>query len=185
MPQDDDLCDHLANYSLPYPLPPTSNPSGPVDLSQLTGLTIIFCYPRTATPDEDIPAAWNAIPGARGCTPQACSFRDNFYVLKDRGASQVYGLLTQSTKYQKEVHQRLHLPYDLLSDGELRFVDGMNLPTFDWKGQRLARRVTLAVEGGKVVKWWYPVFPSDKIEDVLAWLEERGARAALTGRAAK
>jgi len=98
---------------------PTSNPSGPVDLSHLTGLTIIFCYPRAATPDEDIPAAWDAIPGARGCAPQACSSCDNFYVLKDRGASQVYGLSTQSMEYQKEVvHQRLHLLYDLL--GKLR-----------------------------------------------------------------
>jgi len=86
-------------------------------------------------------------------------------------------LSTQSTEYQKEMHQRLHLLYDLLSDGELRFVDEINLPTFDWKGHRPVRRVTLAVEGGKVAG--EVVFPSDKIEDVLAWLEERG-----TGRAA-
>lgn len=122
-----------------------------------------------------VPASWNAIPGARGCTPQACSFRDNFSSLKSLGVAQVFGLSTQSSAYQKEVRERLGLPYELLSDEKLEFTEGMRLPVFEWEGKKVTRRVTLAVEGGVVVKYWYPVFPPDRnVEDVLGWLRERG-----------
>ncbi len=126
-------------------LPSTSNPS--FDLSLLESLTIIFCYPRTGAPDETVPDTWDAIPGARGCTPQACSFRDSYGELRWAGVSQVYGLSTQDTAYQMEAKGRLALPYDLLSDERLEFVRALGLPTFEWEGRELVKRVTLAVEG--------------------------------------
>lgn len=120
-----------------------------------------------------MPDSWNSIPGARGCTPQACSFRDSFSELKGLGVSQVFGISTQSPSYQAEVHERLHLPYDLLSDEDLRLQQALLLPTIDWDGGKLLRRVTMAIQDGKIVKVWYPVFPPDKsTEDVVAWLKE-------------
>ncbi|MCJ1294177.1 hypothetical protein MMC34_005734 [Xylographa carneopallida] len=175
IPQDDGACNHLPDTALPnINLPSTGDLSHFVNLSQLQELTIIFCYPRTGGPNEVVPATWDAIPGARGCTPQACSFRDNLPALKEYGVKNVYGLSTQSTEYQKEVHERLHLPYELLSDEGLAFVEAMRLPTIGWEGKRLVKRITLAVEEGKVVKYWYPVFPPDRnVLDVLEWVKGR------------
>jgi peroxiredoxin len=174
-PQDDGACNHLTSLEIPsISLPPTSNPSNPVNISQLPGLTVIFCYPRTGAPGEVVPPAWDSIPGARGCTPQACSFRDNLPQLKSLGVTQLYGLSTQDSQYQQEVHTRLHLPYDLLSDEKLEFQRALNLPTFEWEGHNLIRRLTLAIEDGKVVKWWYPIFPPDSnVSHVIEWLKER------------
>ncbi|KAJ7583598.1 hypothetical protein C8J56DRAFT_830931 [Mycena floridula] len=175
VPEDDGACDHLLNYPVPpVLLSPTSNLTSPVNLTKLDGLTIVFCYPRTGEPGEIISDEWNSIPGARGCTPQACSFRDNLPSLKAAGVAHVFGLSAQSSEYQKEVKERLHLPYDLLSDSKLEFVDQIKLPTFEWKGTRLCKRVTLAIERGIVIKWFYPCFPSDKnVDAVIAWLKER------------
>ncbi|MCJ1396083.1 hypothetical protein MMC18_008971 [Xylographa bjoerkii] len=175
VPTDDGACDHLTNAGLPNTtLPSTGSPSNPLDVSQLHDLTIIFCYPRTGAPDEVVPTTWDAIPGARGCTPQACSFRDNLPALKEHGVKNVYGLSTQGTEYQKEVHDRVHLPYELLSDEGLGFVKAMRLPTIEWEGKQLVKRITLAVEKRKVVKYWYPVFPPDRnVLDVLDWLKGR------------
>jgi peroxiredoxin len=153
-------------------LPSTSNT--PVDLSTLAGLTILFCYPRTGAPGETIPASWNSIPGARGCTPQACSFRDATAALLDRGVKHLFGLSTQDSEYQREAKQRLHLPYELLSDEKLEFVGKLGLPTFEWEGRTLVKRLALAIEDGTVVKVWYPVFPPDRnAGDVVEWLEGR------------
>jgi peroxiredoxin len=127
-----------------------------------------------AAPGETVPDSWNAIPGARGCTPQACSFRDSFSDIKGLGVSQVFGVSTQSPSYQAEVHERLHLPYDLLSDENLQLQKTLNLPTIDWDGGKLLRRVTLAIRDGKIVNVWYPVFPPDKsAEQVVTWLKEQ------------
>lgn len=121
--------------------------------------------------NETIPDEWNAIPGARGCTPQACSFRDNISDLRKLGVSQVFGISTQSPAYQAEVHERLHLPYDLLSDEHCEFQKALNLPTFEWEGTSLLKRSSIAVKDGKVVKSFYPVFPSDRgVIDVIEWL---------------
>lgn len=121
-----------------------------------------------------MPDSWNAIPGARGCTPQACSFRDSSSEIKALGVSQIFGVSTQSPSYQAEVHERLHLPYDLLSDEHLEFRNALTLPTIDWEGAKLLRRITLAIQDGKIIKVWYPVFPPDKsAEEVSAWLKER------------
>lgn len=128
----------------------------------------------TGAPNETVPDSWNSIPGARGCTPQACSFRDNLPQLTSYGVSQIYGISTQPSLYQAEVHERLHLPYDLLSDEQLTFQRGLDLPTFEWEGKKVLRRSMLAVENGRIIKWWYPVFPPDRgVEDVLHWLTSR------------
>lgn len=146
----------------------TTKASALVDLSKLSGLTIIFCYPRTGAPNETVPASWDAIPGARGCTPQACSFRDNLPALKAAGVENLFGLSTQDTAYQSEVRGRLHLPYDLLSDEKGEFREALGLPTFEWEGKKVIRRLTLAVEGGRIIKCWYPVFPPDaNVDQVL------------------
>lgn len=142
-----------------------------VNLSDLKGLVVMFCYPRTGAPGEVIPDEWNSIPGARGCTPQACSFRDNFSAFKDLDVSHIFGLSTQDTPYQQEVKERTHLPYDLLSDEKLEFAKALDLPLFEWKGTKLIKRVTIAAVDGKVVKVWYPVFPPDQsAAQVLEWL---------------
>ena len=177
MPQpiDDGACDHLTGFTIPpIRLPPTSAPDKLVDVSTLDGLSIIFCYPRTGAPDETVPPEWDAIPGARGCTPQACSFRDNLPDLRKHGVKNLYGLSTQSSPYQQEVHDRVHLPYDLLSDAELKFAQALRLPLFEYKGAKLIKRVSVAIEGGKIVKWWYPIFPPDSnVHEVLDWLKSR------------
>jgi peroxiredoxin len=156
----------------------TATNNSTVDISSLpNGLTVIFCYPRTGGPNETIPETWNAIPGARGCTPQACAFRDALSILKSKGVGTVFGLSTQSTKYQVEVKQRLHLPYEILSDERSEFVTALKLPTIDWEGRKLVRRITLAIENGIIVKVWYPVFPSNKsAEAVMEWLESDNRR---------
>lgn len=175
VPVDDGACSHLTSTRVPQ-LSFKATDSSIVSLSTLPGLTIVFCYPRTGAPNEVVPDSWNSIPGARGCTPQACSFRDNLPELKNLGVTTLFGLSTQSTEYQQEVHERLHLPYQLLSDDTLEFVDALRLPTFDWEGKRVVRRLTLAVKDGVIVKHWYPVFPPDKnVDEVIAWLRESKA----------
>ncbi|OAP55563.1 hypothetical protein AYL99_10536 [Fonsecaea erecta] len=176
VPQDDGAYDHLSSFAIPstISLPVARDPTQRVTLAELQGLTVVFCYPRTGAPNEIVPDSWNSIPGARGCTPQACSFRDNLPELRSLGVSHIYGISTQSPAYQAEVHERLHLPYDLLSDEELEFQRGLNLPTFDWEGQKVLRRSMIAMQDGKVVKWWYPVFPPDRgVDDLIEWLKGR------------
>jgi peroxiredoxin len=153
-------------------LPDTSGNT--VDVSSLSGLTILFCYPRTGALGETITDDWNAIPGARGCTPQACSFKDEFAELAKLGVKNVFGLSTQDTPYQIEAKERLHLPYDLLSDIELAFAEALKLPTFEWQGKHLIKRLALAVEDAKIIHVWYPVFPPDSnAKEVLNWLAHR------------
>lgn len=148
-----------------------------VDPSSLSDINILFCYPRTGAPGEVVPDEWNAIPGARGCTPQACSFRDASDDFAKYGA-RIFGISTQSTPYQQELKERTHLPYELLSDEKLELTKALKLPTFDWKGSSLIKRLTLAVEDGEIKKVWYPVFPSDKNAGlVLEWLMQRSSQA--------
>ena len=171
VPQDDGACAHLLGSRLPsVTIPSTSGDK--VDLSSLPGLTVLFCYPRTGAPNETITPEWNAVPGARGCTPQACSFRDELDKLRQLGVGHLYGLSTQSTIYQREARERLHLPYSLLSDDKLEFATALKLPTFEWQGKTLVKRLALAIEEGKIVNVWYPVFPPDKnAKEVTEWLE--------------
>jgi peroxiredoxin len=136
----------------------------------MAGRIVVYAYPRTGVPDRDPPKGWNAIPGARGCTPQSCGFRDANAELDARGVT-VFGLSTQDTPYQREMAQRLHLPFQILSDEKLEVTTAMGLPTFEVEGVVLLRRVTLVLFHGRVEKVFYPVFPPDKnAEAVLRWL---------------
>jgi peroxiredoxin len=180
VPQDDGACDHLTGMKLPA-IALRSTRGGTVDLAGLGGTTVIYIYPRTGRPDREVPTGWNEIPGARGCTPQSCAFRDHFEELKRAGAARVFGLSTQDTAYQREAVERLHLPFELLSDEELKFAKALNLPTFEVDGMKLIRRLTLIARDRQIapsrrgepaiVKVFYPVFPPDRnASDVLAWL---------------
>jgi len=172
-PVDDGACNDLPGKGVPNIFLPSTNDEK-VNPSQLEGLTVIFCYPRMAPPSEEIPKEWDEIPGARGCTPQACSFRDLAKQLSEAGASNTFGLSTQDLLFMKEAKERLHLPYELLSDEDMSFVKQLDLPTFEYQGVTRVKRVTLAVQGGNVVKYWYPIFPSNtNAQQVLDWLKSR------------
>src|SRR4029077_7520033 len=135
--------------------------------------TVVFAYPRTGRPGEDPPGgleAWNAIPGARGCTPQACGYRDRFAELTALGV-RVFGLSTQDTAYQREVADRLGLPSAILSDEHLEFGRALDLPTFETASLTLFKRFTLIIADGRIEHVLYPVFPSDRdAEQVIGWL---------------
>ncbi|CAA9517767.1 MAG: Alkyl hydroperoxide reductase subunit C-like protein [uncultured Thermomicrobiales bacterium] len=169
VPTDDGAADHLPGMVLPpVSLPATDGRT--VTLAASPGRVVVYAYPRTGEPDGTTPAGWDAIPGARGCTPQSCAFRDHFRDLTDHGAS-VFGLSTQDTAYQREAADRLHLPFPLLSDADLAFAAALRLPTFETSGMALLKRLTLIVRDGRVEHVFYPVFPPDRnAADVLAWL---------------
>jgi peroxiredoxin len=169
-PQDDGRARHLTGLKLPdIALPATGG--GMVNLSKLKGRTVVYVYPRTGVPGVDAPPGWDQIPGARGCTPQSCGFRDHFAELKALGVAQVFGLSTQDTGYQQEAADRLHLPFPILSDAELNLATGLHLPMFLTSGMTLLARMALVIEDGKIVKVFYPVFPPDKnAAEVIAWL---------------
>jgi peroxiredoxin len=170
-PADDGACDHLPGMRLPS-VPLTSTAGDEVDLAAATGTTVVYCYPLTGRPGRDLPPGWDDIPGARGCTPQSCAFRDHHAELEELG-SRVFGLSTQDTAYQREAVERLHLPFPLLSDEKLKFARALELPTFEAEGMTLVTRLTMIVEDGRIRKVFYPVFlPGRNAEDVLGWLSE-------------
>jgi peroxiredoxin len=171
VPEDDGACAHLEGMAVPaIALPSTAG--GHVDLARLAGpRSVIYCYPRTGRPDEPLPTGWDMIPGARGCTPQSCGFRDHHAELSARGA-EVYGLSTQTTDYQREMALRLHLSFPVLSDAEFRLTEALRLPTFTVDGMRLIKRLTLILREGRIEHVFYPVFPPDRSAgEVLAWLD--------------
>jgi peroxiredoxin len=176
VPRDDGAADHLTGSRLPsLSLPSTSGTE--IMVSSLGPLTILYVYPMTGKPGIPLPEGWDLIPGARGCTAEACAFRDHDADLKVAGAT-VYGLSSQSTEDQREARSRLHLPFHLLSDERLAMADALGLPTFDVHGQRLFKRLTLVVVAGLVEHVFYPVFPPEEhAEQVLAWLRERSIQA--------
>lgn len=146
-----------------------------VDLSVIAGRTIVYAYPRTGRPGIENPEGWDMIPGARGCTPQSSSFRDHFAELRDLGIDHLFGLSTQDPDYQREAADRLHLPFALLSDENLKLARAMILPTFEISGMTLLKRFTLVIKSGTVEHVFYPVFPPDRsASDVIAWLSQRG-----------
>ena len=173
VPVDDGACDHLTGLAVPS-IALHSTAGDTVDLSSLSGRTIVYIYPRTGRLDQPIPEGWNEIPGARGCTPQSCGFRDHHAEFAELGA-RVFGLSTQDTEYQREVADRLHLPFPLLSDEQLAFADALRLPIFEVQGMRLIKRITLILHDGAIEKVFYPVFPPDRsAQEVVDWLEARG-----------
>lgn len=172
VPVDDGATDHLPGARLPA-LCLTNTAGEPVSLAQLAGRWVIYVYPRTGQPGVPLPQGWDAIPGARGCTPQSCNFRDQHAALAALGA-RVFGLSAQSSDYQREARDRLHLPFELLSDEGLALKRELSLPTFHAAGMEVYRRLTLVVEEGVVVKVFYPVFPPDRsAEAVVGWLAEQ------------
>ncbi len=174
VPQDDGAARHLPGMKLlDLALPATSGSA--VDLVRLSGRTVVYLYPRTGVPGVDLPAGWDDIPGARGCTPQSCGFRDHFAELKSLGVAHVFGLSTQDTAYQREAAERLHLPFPILSDEKLAFARALNLPTFSVAGMTLLKRMALVIDDGTIVKVFYPVFPPDRnAADIVAWLRTEG-----------
>ena len=171
-PDDDGGARHLPGLALPsVPLPATDG--GTVDQSALAGRTVVYAYPRTGLPGDDPerPDDWDMIPGARGCTPQSCAFRDHHAELTGLGVAQLYGLSTQSTDFQREAAGRLHLPFPLLSDADLTLANALNLPLLDAAGMTLLKRLTMILRDGVVEHVFYPVFPPDRnAADVIAWL---------------
>jgi peroxiredoxin len=172
VPVDDGAADHLVGEAIPaLSLPSALGP--PVDLETAArGTLVLYLYPRTGRPDEELPEGWNDIPGARGCTPQSCAFRDHFAELQSLGAD-VLGLSAQPLADQVEFARRVGLPYPLLSDPELELAKALRLPTFDVAGMRLYRRLTLIARQVRIDKVFYPVFPPDRnAADVTSWLED-------------
>jgi peroxiredoxin len=153
-------------------LPSTSGET--VDLSALRGRVVVYAYPRTGRPGMDDPDGWDMIPGARGCTPQSCSFRDHFAELTALGVDRLFGLSTQDSEYQREAAERLHLPFSILSDDRLNLTRAMKLPTFEASGMTLLKRFTLVIDDGVVTHVFYPVFPPDRsAADVIEWLSKK------------
>ena len=174
-PVDDGACRHLIGLQVPsVALPSTADRLVRLD-EPFAGPTVLYCYPRTGRPDQESPggtAAWNAIPGARGCTPQACAYRDHHAALRELTA-RVFGVSTQTPADQREAAERLHLPFELLSDADLALTRALSLPTFEHAGLTLLKRLTLIVERGRIAECFYPVFPPDAdAPRVLAWLRE-------------
>jgi len=170
VPQDDGGARHLTGMKLPdIALAATSGPA--VNLSKLKGRTVLYIYPRTGVPGVDAPPGWDDIPGARGCTPQSCGFRDHFAELKALGVVSVYGLSTQHAAYQREAAERLHLPFPLLSDADLKLKYAIGLPAFSTSGMTLYKRLAMVLDEAEIVQVFYPVFPPDKnAREVIAWL---------------
>lgn len=170
VPQDDGACDHLRGKALPsVALPGVSGKT--VDLSAQTGTLVAYFYPRIGNPAQPTAPEWADIPGAKGCTPEACGFRDHLTEMHALGA-RVFGISAQSLEEQKEATDRLKLGFELLSDSDLKLAQALRLPTFEFQGNVLIKRLTLIIEKGKITKVFYPVFPpADHAAEVCSWLE--------------
>ncbi len=172
-PTDDGGARHLVGMALP-PISLRATDDTMVALATCPGRSVVFAYPRTGEPGKiALVDDWDMIPGARGCTPQTCSFRDLFAELKAAGAQRVFGLSTQSNKYQSEMAGRLHLPFPVLSDKKLELTRALRLPSMEVAGQTMIKRLVLIIDDGRITHVFYPVFPPDRsASDVLAWLKD-------------
>lgn len=171
-PHDDGAGRHLVGMTLPPVVLPATDGT-PVMLSHLKGRVVLFAYPRTGEPGKiSLVEDWDMIPGARGCTPQTCAFRDLFRDLQDAGAQHVFGMSTQDTAYQREMAERLHVPFPILSDENLEFTRALKLPSMEVAGLTMIKRLALIIDDAKITHVFYPVFPPDRnAGDVLAWLQ--------------
>lgn len=168
-PTDDGAAQHLEGMYLPS-VTFLGTDKINVDLAKLESPCVIYIYPMTGQPNIPLPKGWDQIPGARGCTPQSCAFRDHYAELQSLNVI-VFGLSSQTTEYQQEARNRLHLPFQLLSDHTLQLKDKLSLPTFSVHGLTLYQRLTMIIVNGQIKKVFYPVFPPDRnAEDVMAWL---------------
>ena len=175
VPEDDGAADHLPGLEIPAGLALISTRGGEIDLARLAsaGTLVAYVYPRTGKPGVPLPDGWDDIPGARGCTPQSCAYRDAVAEFEQHGASLV-GISAQSQAEQQEFAEREQIPFPLLSDVGLALSSALGLPTFEAAGMTLYRRLTLIAEESRIVKAFYPVFPPDRdAGQVLAWLAER------------
>jgi peroxiredoxin len=172
-PQDDGGTRHLTGMRLPEVTLPASDGSA-VSLATCTGRTVVYAYPRMGKPGQiALVEGWDEIPGARGCTPQSCAFRDHFADLRAAGATQVFGLSTQDSAYQAEAVARLNLPFAILSDEHLVLTRALRLPTLEVANLNLIKRLAMVIDAGRISKVFYPVFPPDRnASDVLAWLKD-------------
>lgn len=171
-PEDDGAAGNLLGARLPD-LELRSTGGGIFKLSGLSGCSVFYIYPMTARPDVPLPQDWDVIPGARGCTPQSCAFRDHYAELKALGVTHLFGLSSQDTEYQREAAERLHLPFQLLSDPGLELASQLGLPTFETEGKRLFKRITLILQDGCIRHLFYPVFPPDRnAQDVIEYLRK-------------
>ena len=170
-PTDDGAAKHLTGMRVPD-IALTATSGQPVSLAKLAGRTVVYAYPRTGVPGEISPVDdWDMIPGARGCTPQSCAFRDHFADMTSAGVAHVFGLSTQTTDYQREMATRLHLPFPVLSDAKLALAHALKLPTMQVADMTLLKRMALIIDDAVISKVFYPVFPPDRnASDVLAWL---------------
>jgi peroxiredoxin len=175
IPEDDGAADHLTGTVLPEIRLPSTR-GGSINLAEATQDRLVaYVYPRTGMPGKPLPAGWDDIPGARGCTPQSCAYRDSLAEFSSLGAT-VIGISTQSPAEQAEFAEREHIPFPLLSDSELGLVGALRLPTFEADGMTLYKRLTLVAKARKISKVFYPVFPPDRnAAEVLAWLNRRRA----------
>lgn len=171
-PEDDGSADHLPRTSVPS-VALSATDGTAVDLSAFSGRIVVYCYPKTGRPDKDvIPDGWDEIPGAQGCTPESCGFRDHYQDLQNHGITEVFGLSVQSSEYQREARDRLSLPFELLSDSSLELTNRLRLPTFEVDGETLLERLTLVLSDARVEHVFYPVFPPDEhADEVVDWLE--------------
>jgi peroxiredoxin len=172
-PVDDGAAGHLTGMRMPS-ISLHSTKGRMVDLAALPPVySVIYCYPMTGVPGKALPDGWDAIPGARGCTPQTCGFRDLATEFARLDAT-IFGLSTQTTGYQQEMVERLHVPFEVLSDADFRLCDALRLPTFEVNGMRLVRRLTLVIRSNRIEHVFYPVFPPNESADqVLKWLVPR------------
>jgi peroxiredoxin len=173
VPDDDGAADHLAGVQSPE-LTLISTAGEAIHLDALgDGRSVIYIYPLTGRPGTDLPSGWDAIPGARGCTPESGSFRDHYHEVLDAGAGRVFGLSSQDSDYQREVVERLQLPFQMLSDPTLSLAAAVGLPTFEADGVTLYKRLTLIIRSGLIEHVFYPIFPpNEHAEQVLAWLRD-------------
>lgn len=170
IPEDDGACDHLTGMEIPNIILRATN-NEEINIGALNGYSVIYIYPMTGQPNVALPDGWDTIPGARGCTPQSCSFRDlNDDIQKH---TRLFGLSSQDSDYQREAKDRLHLPFDLLSDTNFQLKQQLSIPTFTVESVERYKRVTLIIEGNIIKKVFYPVFPTDKnAENVLNWFKK-------------
>lgn len=179
-PVDDGGASHLAGMRVPS-LPLAATDGTTIDLASVPGLVVVYVYPRTGVPGVENPPGWDLIPGARGCTPQSCAFRDHFGELQSLGVNRIFGLSTQETAYQREAANRLHLPFPILSDEHFALTRALRLPTFETSGMTLLKRLTLVIQDGKIEHVFYPVFPPDRnAADVIAWLTSSRSNRGTT-----
>ena len=174
VPTDDGKADHLTGSLMPSVVLRGTKGSQVLLDALPQGRTVIYVYPMTGKPGVDLPTGWDEVPGARGCTPESCGFRDNFKLLQEAGVVRLYGLSNQDTDYQVEASERLNLPFELLSDTNGELGEALGLPTLYVEGRTFYKRLTMVILDGRIEKVFYPVFPPDRhAQEILAWLEDR------------